>query len=83
MNLKHPLVAVQSWTFFTFLGLMFMPWLAMHPTDPDDSFKQMFQARGWKYFLIAASDAGGNYFVNLAYEYTSLTSVQVIRMHTL
>ena len=39
--------------------------------------KKIFIERWWKYIVIAVIDAYANFLVYTAYQYTSLTSVQV------
>ncbi|KAI5796274.1 hypothetical protein DFH27DRAFT_110777 [Peziza echinospora] len=41
-------------------------------------YYQMVWSRGWKYFILAFLDVEGNYFVVLAYRYTSILSAQLI-----
>nr|XP_006814170.1 PREDICTED: LOW QUALITY PROTEIN: solute carrier family 35 member F2-like [Saccoglossus kowalevskii] len=43
-----------------------------------DGFKEMFKARWWKYLFVAAVDVEANYLVVKAYQYTNLTSIQLL-----
>ncbi|KAF8419455.1 solute carrier family 35 member SLC35F1/F2/F6 [Tirmania nivea] len=42
------------------------------------NYVQMLQRDGWKYFILAFLDVEGNYFVVLAYRYTTVLSAQLI-----
>ena len=55
------------------LALTFTPYLAAFQED----FDKTLRAHGWKYGLLALLDVEGNYCFVLAYQYTSLTSIQV------
>ena len=48
-----------------------------HSTGGATGLWYMLKTRGWKYVIIAVADVQGNYAMVLAYQYTSLTSVQV------
>ncbi|KAL4780706.1 hypothetical protein BJX76DRAFT_37547 [Aspergillus varians] len=39
---------------------------------------QMLWSRGWKYIILSFCDVEGNYFMVLAYEYTTMMSAQLI-----
>jgi solute carrier family 35 protein F1/2 len=41
------------------------------------------QVRWWKYFLLALADVEGNFFLVLAYQYTTITSVQILDCFTI
>ncbi|KAI5777669.1 hypothetical protein EDC01DRAFT_759496 [Geopyxis carbonaria] len=41
-------------------------------------FGELLWTRGWKYFILAFLDVEGNYFVVLAYRYTTVISAQLI-----
>lgn len=43
-------------------------------------YGQMLRKDGWKYFLLAILDVEGNYFVVLAYRYTTILSAQLISL---
>ena len=55
------------------LALTFTPYLAAFQED----FEKTLRVHGWKYGLLALLDVEGNYCFALAYQYTSLTSIQV------
>lgn len=41
-------------------------------------FGELLYHKGWRYFILAFFDACGNYFLVLAYQYTSILSAQLI-----
>lgn len=43
----------------------------------------VLKKRGWKYFFIALADVEANYLVVHAYQYTTLTSVQLLDCFTI
>ena len=63
----------QVFFMYFLLALTFTPYLAAFQED----FGKTLQAHGWKYGLLALLDVEGNYCFVLAYQYTSLTSIQV------
>lgn len=42
-----------------------------------DSFLQILKQRWWKYLFLGLADVEANYTIVKAYQYTTLTSVQV------
>lgn len=63
----------QVFFMYFLLAMTFTPYLAAFRQD----FEKTLQAHGWKYGLLALLDVEGNYCFVLAYQYTSLTSIQV------
>ena len=63
----------QVFFMYFLLALTFMPYLAAFQED----FDKTLRVHGWKYGLLALLDVEGNYCFVLAYQYTSLTSIQV------
>ena len=57
------------------LCFIYAPWLMCRRGER--SLFRVIQLRGHKYFLLALVDVQANYLVLRAYEYTSVTSVQV------
>ena len=64
----------QVFFMYFLLALTFTPYLAAFRED----FEKTLRAHGWKYGLLALLDVEGNYCFVLAYQYTSLTSIQVL-----
>lgn len=64
----------QSFLNYLLLGLIHTTTLACHPME----FKKRLTETGWKYFLISLCDVEANYLVVKAYQYTNLTSIQVL-----
>jgi len=64
----------QVFLMYFLLAMTFTPYLAAFRED----FEKTLQVHGWKYALLALLDVEGNYCFVLAYQYTSLTSIQVI-----
>lgn len=73
--LFNPSPTAQSFLNYAFLCLIFTSWLALKPADRGLIY--VLKNRGWKYFALAAIDVEANYLVVKAFQYTSLTSIQV------
>ena len=43
----------------------------------------VFKQRGIRYFFLAVADVGANYLMHKAFQYTTLTSVQVSNLNVL
>lgn len=71
-NIEIP--TTQSFLNYLLLGFVYTTALACHPRD----FKTRLKETGWKYFLLALCDVEANYLVVKAYQYTNLTSIQVL-----
>lgn len=67
--------AGQSFLNYAFLCIIFTSWLALK--SGDRGLIAVFKKRGWKYFFLAVIDVEANYLVVKAFQYTSLTSIQV------
>ena len=65
--------STQVFLMYLLLGITFTPYLAAF----QDDFDKTLQNHWWKYGLLAILDVEGNYCFVLAYQYTSLTSIQV------
>ena len=63
----------QSFLVYLALGLTFTPLLASNCA----LFKEILVKKWWKYLLLSVVDMEANFLVVKAYNYTSLTSVQV------
>ena len=69
---------VQIPAFQTFCNYMLlsMVFTTKFVTNTENA-KIVVKTRWWKYIIIAAIDVYANFFMFTAYQYTSLTSVQV------
>lgn len=47
------------------------------------NFTAVLQERGWKYFLLAVVDVEANYLIVYAYQFTNLTSIQLLNCFTI
>lgn len=74
--MPHFILLAQAFTSYFFLSLVYSTWLACQPEDA--GLIAVFRRRGWKYFLLALIDAEANFLIVKAYQYTTLTSIQVI-----
>ncbi|XP_019380187.1 PREDICTED: solute carrier family 35 member F2 isoform X2 [Gavialis gangeticus] len=67
---------LQSFTNYCLLLLVYTTMLALR-TD-SESFLQILKRRWWKYILLGLADVEANYMIVKAYQYTTLTSVQLL-----
>ncbi|XP_022089851.1 solute carrier family 35 member F2-like [Acanthaster planci] len=67
----------QSFLNYLCLGLVYCVILCCRRDRPDN-FYHVFLSRWWKYLLVALVDVEANYLVVKAYQYTTLTSVQLL-----
>ncbi|CAG7730653.1 unnamed protein product [Allacma fusca] len=71
--------SVQNFSSYFLISIIFTTKLALESKgETEADFAFIVRSRGWKYLLIALADVGGNYLVVRAYQYTSLTSVQLL-----
>ncbi|EPY50067.1 membrane transporter [Schizosaccharomyces cryophilus OY26] len=68
--------AFQIFLFYAALTLMFTPYTIYRMGFK--SYFEMVLRHGWKYILFAFFDVEGNYFVVLAYQYTSVISASLL-----
>jgi len=61
--------------FYVTLASIFTTSLACRPSDRN--LVSVLKTRGWKYALVALTDVEANFLVVKAYQFTTLTSVQV------
>ncbi|XP_077977281.1 solute carrier family 35 member F2-like [Glandiceps talaboti] len=75
---RHGVAAptTQSFTNYLLLGIVYGAQLFF--ISGRDGFKEMFKARWWKYMFVALVDVEANYLVVKAYQYTNLTSIQLL-----
>ena len=65
----------QSFLNYFVLCLIFTTWLALKPGE--HGLLHVLKKRGWKYFFLATIDVEANFLVVKAFQYTTLTSIQV------
>ncbi|KAL7646601.1 UNVERIFIED_CONTAM: hypothetical protein RMT77_001852 [Armadillidium vulgare] len=70
------LPAAVSFINYVLLCLVYTTWMACR--SGEGSLLKVVKARGPKYFLLAVVDVEANYLVLRAYQYTSVTSVQLL-----
>ena len=68
--------SAMSFINYVLLCLVYTTWLACR--SGEGSLLKVIRNRGYKYFILAAIDVEANYLVLRAYQYTSVTSVQVL-----
>lgn len=73
---KYDIEIPTSQSFFNYflLGLVYTTALCCHPRN----LATLMKERGWKYFFLALFDVEANFLVVKAYQYTNLTSIQVL-----
>uniref|UniRef100_A0A0M3KAX4 Solute carrier family 35 member F1 n=1 Tax=Anisakis simplex TaxID=6269 RepID=A0A0M3KAX4_ANISI len=49
----------------------------------DNSLLPVIRKRGWKYFVLSLIDVEANYFIVYAYQFTNLTSIQLLDCSTI
>ncbi|XP_076374039.1 solute carrier family 35 member F2-like isoform X2 [Tachypleus tridentatus] len=79
----HKIQAPTAQSFLTYVLLctVFTTWLACR--SGEQGLIPVLRNRGWKYFLVAAADVEANFLLVKAYQYTSLTSVQLLDCFTI
>jgi len=71
----------QSFLNYVLLCMVYTTWLACKPGE--HGLILVLRSRGWKYFLLAIVDVEANYLVVKAYQYTTLTSIQLLDCFTI
>ncbi|XP_054163573.1 solute carrier family 35 member F2-like, partial [Oppia nitens] len=66
----------QSFLTYTLLCLIFTTWLAFRPTNK--GLIHVIRVRGWKYLLLSVVDLEANFVTATAFQYTALTSIQLL-----
>lgn len=80
-HISSLLFSAQSFLNYVLLCLVFTTTLACRPGE--GGLLCVLKQRGWKYFFIAIADVEANYLVVQAYQYTTLTSVQLLDCFTI
>uniref|UniRef100_A0A0N4ZUC0 EamA domain-containing protein n=1 Tax=Parastrongyloides trichosuri TaxID=131310 RepID=A0A0N4ZUC0_PARTI len=65
-------------SFLNYFFLSFIYGLSLIFSNGSESFVDIIKDRGWKYFLLAIVDVEANYLIVWAYQFTNLTSVQLL-----
>jgi solute carrier family 35 protein F1/2 len=68
--------AFQSWFNYVLLNLVYSSYTLY--SYGFRGYWDLLKTRGWKYLILAFLDVEGNYFVILAYRYTTVISAQLI-----
>lgn len=66
----------QSFLTYVLLSATFTTWMCC--VAGGNSIPKLLRDRGWKYFFLALIDVEANYMVVKAYQFTSVTSVQLL-----
>lgn len=78
-NYNADIPLTQSLCNYVLLALFYGSKLAFSTNEAGEKiFFQTMRTVGWKYLLLAVSDVMANYLIVKAYQFTSLTSVQVL-----
>ncbi|XP_022247328.1 solute carrier family 35 member F2-like [Limulus polyphemus] len=72
---------LQSFLSYVLLCTVFTTWLACR--SGDQGLIPVLRSRGWKYFLVAVADVEANFLLVKAYQYTTLTSIQLLDCFTI
>ncbi|CAI4229904.1 unnamed protein product [Auanema sp. JU1783] len=73
--------AAQSFT--NYFLLCFVYCTALSCKSGDDSLLEIIKRRGWRYLVLAFIDVEANFMVVYAYQFTNLTSVQILDCSTI
>lgn len=80
-NYKVYVPTAQSFLNYVLLCMVFTTWLACR--SGEQGLIPVLRKRGWKYFLISVVDVEANFLIVKAYQYTTLTSVQLLDCFTI
>uniref|UniRef100_A0A915DA54 Solute carrier family 35 member F1 n=1 Tax=Ditylenchus dipsaci TaxID=166011 RepID=A0A915DA54_9BILA len=81
-NNKFNAPAAQSFLNYFFLAFVYGI-IVFFRTGEQRSFFKVLRLRGWKYLLLAFIDVEANYFIVYAYQFTNLTSIQLLDCFTI
>jgi solute carrier family 35 protein F1/2 len=68
-------IIAQSFLTYCLLCIIFTTWLAFKPANKGLFY--VLRVRGWKYFLLSIIDVEANFVLVKAFQFTTLTSIQV------
>lgn len=77
LNDQHGIAAPTTQSFANYLLLTIVYCGILCFRKDRDNFYHILMTRGWKYLIVALIDVEANYLVVKAYQYTTLTSIQV------
>lgn len=75
---EHSISAPTTQSFMNYLLLTLVYAGILCFRKDGDNFYHIFMKRGWKYLIVAVIDVEANYLVVKAYQYTTLTSIQML-----
>ncbi|XP_033100400.1 solute carrier family 35 member F1-like [Anneissia japonica] len=78
LNSEHGINAPTAQSFLNYVLLTAVYCTQLCYRQGDNNFYNICRQRWWKYLLVALVDVEANYFVVKAYQYTTLTSVQLL-----
>lgn len=78
-NVNAP--TAQSFLNYVLLCMVYTTYLACR--SGDSGLIPILRARGWKYLILSVIDVEANYLIVKAYQYTTLTSVQLLDCFTI
>ncbi|XP_071956257.1 solute carrier family 35 member F1-like [Antedon mediterranea] len=78
LNSEHGINAPTTQSFLNYLLLTIVYCTQLCFRSDNNNFYHICRNRGWKYLLVALIDVEANYMVVKAYQYTTLTSVQLL-----
>uniref|UniRef100_A0A914X0A6 Solute carrier family 35 member F1 n=1 Tax=Plectus sambesii TaxID=2011161 RepID=A0A914X0A6_9BILA len=72
-----------SQTFINYFFLCFVYGTLLSCKSGENGLLTVFRKRGWQYFLLALFDVEANFLLVYAYQYTNLTSIQLLDCFTI
>ncbi|KAI6230157.1 PKS-AT domain-containing protein [Aphelenchoides fujianensis] len=75
--------APAAQNFLNYFLLFFVYGLIVGCRSGDRNLLNVLRRRGWKYLLLAFVDVQANYLIVYAYQYTNLTSIQILDCSTI
>lgn len=77
MTIFFYIILAQGFLNYFFLAFIYSSILFFRPGE--HNFGVILRKRGWKYFALALVDVHANFLMVKAYQYTNLTSIQVLK----
>ncbi|KAI1728791.1 solute carrier family 35 domain-containing protein [Ditylenchus destructor] len=81
-NHKFNAPAAQNFLNYFFLAFVYGTIVFFRPGE-ERSFATVIRRRGWKYFLLALIDVEANFLIVYAYQFTNITSIQLLDCFTI
>ncbi|KAK0425610.1 hypothetical protein QR680_009288 [Steinernema hermaphroditum] len=75
--------APTTQSFLNYFALCFVYGIILVFRKDDKGFLPVLRERGWKYLLLAFIDVEANFIIVMAYQYTTLTSIQLLDCSTI